>query len=100
MSNPSPGPGWWFASDGLWYPQRWEYTYVNWTNEQLAALNEGVRETANSYGRWETHALGVRRGPVLRTHRSTWTHHFSGFPHHWAAAVAAVVTPVPAIVST
>jgi hypothetical protein len=25
MSNPSPGPGWWLASDGKWYPQRWEY---------------------------------------------------------------------------
>ena len=22
---PSPGPGWWMASDGNWYPQQWEY---------------------------------------------------------------------------
>jgi hypothetical protein len=27
MSTPSPGPGWWMASDGKWYPQKWEYTY-------------------------------------------------------------------------
>ncbi|MGO9924819.1 MAG: hypothetical protein ACLPLP_01410 [Mycobacterium sp.] len=27
MNNPSPGPGWWIASDGIWYPQKWEYTW-------------------------------------------------------------------------
>jgi hypothetical protein len=25
MTDTSPGPGWWLASDGKWYPQRWEY---------------------------------------------------------------------------
>jgi hypothetical protein len=25
MTNPSPGPGYWLASDGKWYPPRWEY---------------------------------------------------------------------------
>jgi hypothetical protein len=28
MDNPSPGPGWWLASDDKWYPQQWEYTWV------------------------------------------------------------------------
>jgi hypothetical protein len=28
MNTPSPGPGWWLASDGRWYPQRWEYDVV------------------------------------------------------------------------
>ena len=27
MSKPSPGPGWWLASDGNWYPQKWEFTF-------------------------------------------------------------------------
>jgi len=27
MSSPSPGPGWWLASDGNWYPQKWEYKF-------------------------------------------------------------------------
>jgi len=27
MSSPSPGPGWWLASDDKWYPQQWEYTW-------------------------------------------------------------------------
>lgn len=29
MSNPSPGPGWWLASDEKWYPPRWEYTCLH-----------------------------------------------------------------------
>jgi hypothetical protein len=28
MSTPSPGPGWWQASDGKWYPQQWEYRRI------------------------------------------------------------------------
>ena len=27
MTKPSPGPGWWQASDSNWYPQEWEYTF-------------------------------------------------------------------------
>jgi hypothetical protein len=50
MSAPSPGPGWWLASDGNWYPQKWEYmrvdrttTDANWgdkANEFMALLAE------------------------------------------------------------
>jgi hypothetical protein len=25
MNASAPGPGWWLASDGNWYPPRWEY---------------------------------------------------------------------------
>jgi hypothetical protein len=25
--TPAPGPGWWLASDGRWYPPRWEYRW-------------------------------------------------------------------------
>jgi hypothetical protein len=35
MSSPSPGPGWWLATDGKWYPQRWEYKYHHqWDDSQ------------------------------------------------------------------
>jgi hypothetical protein len=27
MTETSPGPGWWMASDGQWYPPQWEYHY-------------------------------------------------------------------------
>lgn len=28
MTEITPGPGWWKATDGQWYPPRWEYTWV------------------------------------------------------------------------
>lgn len=27
MTDTSPAAGWWKASDGQWYPPRWEYHY-------------------------------------------------------------------------
>lgn len=27
MTDNSPGPGWWLAADGQWYPPQWEYHY-------------------------------------------------------------------------
>jgi hypothetical protein len=27
MTEISPDPGWWMASDGQWYPPQWEYHY-------------------------------------------------------------------------
>ena len=27
MTETSPGPGWWLAADGQWYPPQWEYYY-------------------------------------------------------------------------
>lgn len=38
MTTPSPGPGWWLASDDQWYPQRWETKFVYYTNDSLDAL--------------------------------------------------------------
>ena len=29
MTEVTPGPGWWQASDGEWYPPRWEYRWVH-----------------------------------------------------------------------
>jgi hypothetical protein len=53
----SPGPGWWLASDGKWYPQRWEYQ--TWTAHDYPKLIDAVKqmkEIANSEGQqgWET----------------------------------------------
>jgi hypothetical protein len=51
MNNPSPGPGWWMASDGNWYPQKWEYMC---RNAHAASVEELWRQ-ANSLGQegWE-----------------------------------------------
>lgn len=29
MTEFTPGPGWWKASDGEWYPPRWEYRTID-----------------------------------------------------------------------
>ncbi|HEY3996031.1 MAG TPA: hypothetical protein VGM40_08725 [Mycobacterium sp.] len=52
MNNPSPGPGWWLASDGNWYPQQWEYTW--YLTEGDSAMND-MRQKANELGQlgWE-----------------------------------------------
>jgi hypothetical protein len=42
MSTPSPGPGWWLASDGKWYPRQWEYSYF--TTEAHAQRNNAMHE--------------------------------------------------------
>jgi len=34
MSDQSQGPGWWQATDGKWYPPRWEY---RWAKGHLGA---------------------------------------------------------------
>ena len=50
----SPGPGWWLASDGKWYPQRWEYQ--TWTAHDYPKLiganetNEGNSEQRRPTG--------------------------------------------------
>lgn len=47
----SPGPGWWQASDGNWYPQQWEYTWL--TSGAYKFLKEAVEyvtQQAAAYG--------------------------------------------------
>jgi hypothetical protein len=73
MSTPSPGPGWWLASDGNWYPQRWESTFIYQTHESLqAAVDEATRLTT-SYGEqgWEIVGSSVQRTQVA--------HHFKDY---------------------
>jgi hypothetical protein len=76
MSTPpstSPGPGWWLASDGQWYPQRWETTFVYYTNESLEAVIDEASRLTKEYGEqgWEIVGSSVQRAQV--------THGFAGY---------------------
>jgi hypothetical protein len=73
LSTPSPGPGWWLASDGKWYPQRWESTFIYNTNESLQAVIDEANRRTNAYGEqgWEIVSSSVQRTQV--------THHFKGY---------------------
>jgi hypothetical protein len=73
MSTPSPGPGWWLASDGNWYPQRWETTFIYQTNESLPAVVEEASRLAKGYGEqgWEIVGSSVQRTQVA--------HHFKDY---------------------
>ncbi len=47
----SPGPGWWQASDGNWYPQQWEYTWLTSGAYKLPKeAVEYVTQQAAAYG--------------------------------------------------
>lgn len=47
----SPGPGWWQASDGNWYPQQWEYTWLTSGAHKLVKdAVEYVWQQATTYG--------------------------------------------------
>ncbi|OBI86025.1 hypothetical protein [Mycobacterium sp. 1245805.9] len=72
-STPSPGPGWWLASDGQWYPQRWESSFIYRTNESLQAVVEEVAELSKTYGEqgWEIVNSSVQRTQVA--------HRFKGY---------------------
>ncbi len=73
MSTPSPGPGWWLASDDTWYPPRWESTFISHTNESLHAVLEEANRLTNAYGElgWEIVGSSVQRTQV--------THHFKDY---------------------
>lgn len=56
MTNPSPGPGWWMASDGNWYPQRWEYkTITAWDHPTVEAASKALTDLVTRLGQegWE-----------------------------------------------
>jgi hypothetical protein len=76
MSTPpstSPGPGWWLASDGQWHPQRWESTFIYYTNESLQAVIDEASRLTKEYGAegWEIVNSTVQRAQVA--------HHFKGY---------------------
>src|SRR6185437_6381076 len=55
MNNPSPGLGWWLASDGKWYPQKWEYDAFRWSDQDQHALITKLRDWLDEKGQlgWE-----------------------------------------------
>lgn len=59
MSSPSPGPGWWMASDGKWYPQKWEYWRLTWTHENLDTLAASMQDEADKQGQMGWEMVGV-----------------------------------------
>jgi hypothetical protein len=64
MNTPSPGPGWSLASDGNWYPQRWEYYSQMWPcpwDGNLADTLGVVEDKASELGQqgWEMVNLAV-----------------------------------------
>lgn len=73
MTTVSPGPGWWLASDGNWYPQRWESMFVHYTAESLEAVLDEVGRQTKGYGDqgWEIVNSAVQRVQVA--------HHFKGY---------------------
>ncbi len=82
MSTPSPGPGWWLASDGKWYPQRWEYNWAYYANESLETLVDKVGERMDTFGQqgWEMVNCSVQRtqtGVWGPNNRQTWTFEYS-----------------------
>ncbi|OBB82462.1 hypothetical protein A5760_12670 [Mycobacterium colombiense] len=66
MSTPAPGPGWWLASDGKWYPQRWESTFISHTHELLEAVLDEANRMTTTYGEqgWEIVGSSVQRTQV------------------------------------
>jgi hypothetical protein len=68
-STSSPGPGWWLASDGQWYPQQWETNFFSYTNESLQAVIDEASRVTKVYGQqgWEIVNSSVQRVQV--THR-------------------------------
>jgi hypothetical protein len=73
MSTLSLGPGWRPASDGKWYPQRWETTFTYCTNESLQAVIEEARRQTQAHGQqgWEIVGSSVQRVQV--------SHHFKEY---------------------
>ncbi len=73
MNTPSPGPGWWLAADGQWYPQKWETKFIYCTHESLPGLVEGVHPVVNSHGEegWEVVGSTIDRTATGSTPTST-----------------------------
>src|SRR5262245_36948575 len=89
MSNTSPGAGWWLASDGKWYPPRWEYQWFSVVAgpktgfrgpdlngalqeavEKAARLGQEGWEMVNFTTQWVANESGSVRGTSTAPH---WT---------------------------
>jgi len=70
---PSSEPGRWIPSDRQGYPQRWETTFISYTNESLQAVIDEASRLTNAYGEqgWEIVGSSVQRTQVA--------HGFAGY---------------------
>lgn len=62
MTETSPGPGWWKASDGQWYPPPWEYQYhATATGRDVGRVLQGAMPALASFGEqgWEVVSFNV-----------------------------------------
>lgn len=62
MSEQSQGPGWWQATDGQWYPPRWEYR-LETLSLLLKSGNQAAAERMNELGRQGWEAVGLAGEP-------------------------------------
>lgn len=56
MTDTSPGIGWWKASDGQWYPPRWEYHHhATPIGRDVGAVLQAAMPALASFGEqgWE-----------------------------------------------
>jgi hypothetical protein len=83
-STPSPGPGWWMASDRQWYPQQWEYNcYEYWGQDTSQILQEALPklDQLGSKG-WEMVSHSVSWTPSTDGLLFTFTYYFKRAVRH------------------
>jgi hypothetical protein len=69
MADQSQGPGWWQASDGKWYPPRWEYDLAYGYMNAKPHL-EDIYDVINKMGRqgWEAVSMVGESKANVGTH--------------------------------
>jgi hypothetical protein len=68
MTETSPGPGWWTASDGQWYPPQWEYHYhATATGRDVGRALQDAMPALASFGEqgWEVVNFNVLQDAQL-----------------------------------
>lgn len=58
VSDQSQGPGWWQATDGKWYPPRWEYDLAHGYMQAKPHL-EDIYDVISAMGRQGWEAVGI-----------------------------------------
>lgn len=69
MTEPSPGPGWWIASDGQWYPPKWDYHHhATATGRSVDSAFQEAMPTLASLGEqgWEVVNCNVVQDAQVR----------------------------------
>jgi hypothetical protein len=73
MTNTSPAPAGWLASDGSWHPQRWESAFIYHTDEHLQTVIDEISRQTKALGEegWEVMSSSAERTQV--------SHHFRDY---------------------